>query len=91
MAATLKNINETILSGKFSSEELDSIIRSLKAARADLDRRNARTLSPGSVVSFSNKYGVKYQGTIESIKIKNAIVRTDSTLFRVPMSMLTAA
>jgi hypothetical protein len=41
-------------------------------------------------VSFvSNRNGQKYSGTVDSIKIKNAIVATPMGRYRVPCNMLT--
>jgi hypothetical protein len=73
----------------FTNKQLDEISDAVRYARASLGHHVARTLKPGVQVKFtSSKNGKVYQGTVDSIKIKNAIVTTSLGRYRVPMNML---
>lgn len=85
-------INTEILQGGFTNEQLNSITDAVRFARARLADQTKRTLRVGSQVKFtSNRNGSVYKGTLESIKIKNAIVATQMGRYKVPMNMLEAA
>jgi hypothetical protein len=87
----ITEINTAIMTGNFTSDQLASIGDAIRFARAQMTRQVARSLSPGDTVQFrSTKTGVVYKGTLESIKIKNAIVATTAGRYRVPMNMLEA-
>jgi hypothetical protein len=84
-------INTEILQGGFTNEQLNSITDAVRFARARLADQTKRTLRVGSQVKFtSNRNGSVYKGTLESIKIKNAIVATQMGRYKVPMNMLEA-
>lgn len=86
-----QEISRAIISGTFTNDELNSIVDALKFARAQMSRRQARVLRTGDTVKFtSNKNGMTYQGTIEKVKLKFALVRTPTTRFNVPLNMLEA-
>lgn len=86
----INDVNQAIMQGDFTNEQLDSILMAVKYRRGLITREVKRELIPGVTVSFvSNRNGQKYQGTVESIKIKNAIVRTGLGRYRVPCNMLT--
>ena len=86
-----QEISRAIISGNFTNDELNSIVDALKFARAQMSRRQARVLRTGDTVKFtSNKNGMTYQGTIEKVKLKFALVRTPTTRFNVPLNMLEA-
>ena len=75
----------------FTNQQLDEIADAVKYARASLGHYVAKTLRPGTQVKFtSSKNGKVYLGTVDSIKIKNAIVTTALGRYRVPMNMLEA-
>ena len=88
----IQDINSAIISGRFSNQDLSSIIDAVKFARAQLAQETKRSLSLGSQVKFtSNKTGVTMQGTVQKIAIKFVTVATPGQgLWRVPASMLTA-
>jgi hypothetical protein len=91
-AMNITEINTAIMTGNFTSDQLVSIGDAIRFAREKMTRQVARSLSPGATVQFrSNKNGVTYKGTLESIKIKNAIVATPTGRYRVPMNMLQLA
>jgi len=88
---SIQSINAEILAGGFTNEQLSSIGDAIKFARAQLARNVANTLKPGATVQFrSNRSGVVYRGTLERVKLKNAIVNTQQGRYNVPMSMLEA-
>jgi len=78
--------------GKFTNTELTSIIDAVKYARAQLTQKTKRSLVPGDTVKFtSNRNGMTYSGTVDKVKIKYILVRTNSGLFNVPANMLEVA
>ena len=92
---TIKEINQAIMYGSFTSEELNSIGEALKFNRAQLVRQVKRSVTIGSTVKFtSNRDGTTYVGTVEKIAIKYVTVRETNPksfargLWRVPASML---
>jgi hypothetical protein len=48
-----------------------------------------REIRPGLTVYFKDRSGSRIVGTVQSIKIKNAIVETANGRYRVPCNMLT--
>lgn len=87
---TVTNIVRAIKTGDFSNDELNRISEAVRFARAELVRENKRQLSQGTTVQFISG-GRVFHGTIECIKVKNAVVATSAGRYRVPMNMLTIA
>jgi hypothetical protein len=86
-----EQIKFEIMGGNFTNDQLNEIADAVKYARAKLTRVVARSLRPGDTVRFtSNRNGRIYQGTLTELKIKNAIVRTNMGIYKVPMNMLEA-
>ena len=85
---TIQSINAEILAGNFTNEQLNSIGDAIKFARAQLLRSVANTIKIGTSVRFSGRGGRVYQGVVEGVKIKNAVVNTQYGRYRVPMNML---
>lgn len=86
----ISQVNSAIMHGGFTNEQLDSVLSAVKFAREQIRREVRRELRIGCTVSFvSNRNGQKYSGTVDSIKIKNAIVTTPMGRYRVPCNMLT--
>lgn len=83
-------ITNAIISGNFSNDELNLVIEAVKFARGQNARKAARTLQIGDAVAFNGRAGY-VTGTLEKIKIKNAVVRTAMGRYNVPLSMLEAA
>ena len=79
----------SIMFGEFTNEELNQVVEALKFRRAELAKSAKRSLSIGSKVTFSGRGGKIYVGNVVGIKVKNVIVKTGSTSYRVPASMLT--
>jgi hypothetical protein len=87
----IKDVNSAIISGIYTNDDLNSIAEALKYARAQLSKQNRRALMPGDTVKFtSNRNGITYTGTVNRIKIKYVLVRTNAGMFNVPANMLEA-
>jgi small-conductance mechanosensitive channel len=87
---SIQTVNAEILLGKFSNDELSSIIDSVKYARSKLTRHTIRSLMVGDNVNFdSAKLGRNVTGVVTKIAIKYVTVRTATGLWRVPANMLT--
>jgi hypothetical protein len=88
----VQDIKSALISGTFTNDDLNAIADAIKFARSQLARKNARTFWNGDTVKFtSNRNGVTYTGTVEKIKLKYALVRTNNQRFNVPLSMLESA
>lgn len=85
----LRDVVMAINNTGFTNKQLDEISDAVKYARGQLGKRVGRSLTVGTMVKFtSNRNGRVYQGTLDALKIKNAIVTTPIGKFRVPMNML---
>ena len=90
--ATYLQVVQSIMFGNFDIAQLNSIIDAVKFARAQLTKENKRKFWPGDSVKFtSNRNGMTYTGTVNKVKIKYILVRTNAGLFNVPANMLEAA
>lgn len=89
--STVQEIKAHIISSNLSIDELNQVVEAVKYARTQLGRQVARTISIGSQVRFSGRDGRVFTGTVDGIKIKNAVVTTAQGRYRVPMSLLEAA
>jgi hypothetical protein len=88
----ITDINTRILEGGFTNDQLNSIIDTVKFARARVAEQNKRQLTIGSSVRFtSSKTGVTMRGTVNKIAIKYVTVATQQGLWRVPANMLEVA
>jgi hypothetical protein len=88
---TINEINQTIINGNLTYDQLNSIAMALKLARTNLLKDNKRKLSVGDYVKFSNGSSV-IEGKIQDMKVKNSFVATSSGIvYRVPTLMLEAA
>ena len=82
------DIHETIF--KMNADELESIMASVKLRRNQLHFASAHSLRVGQRVSFQGRGGITEKGTVEKIKIKYVLVRTDrGQRWNVPGSHLT--
>ena len=90
--STIQQINSAIMFGNLSNVELESVISAVKFARASLAKQNKRAFRLGDSVKFtSNRNGLTYVGTVNKVKIKFVLVKTNAGLFNVPANMLEAA
>lgn len=86
---TIQEINRAIIQGKFTNDELSSIIDAVKFNRSQLTRTVKRSLSLGDNVNFnSTKLGRNVTGVVTKIAIKYVTVRTSAGLWKVPANML---
>lgn len=86
---TVTEINRAIMFGNLTNTELSSVIDAVKWARAQMTKKNIRSISRGSTVKFtSNRNGQTYTGTVRKIAIKYVTVDTGQVLFKVPANML---
>ena len=82
------DIHEAIF--KMTGDELESIMASVKLRRNQLHFKSAHSLRVGQRVSFKGRGGITEKGTVEKIKIKYVLVRTDrDQRWNVPGSHLT--
>jgi hypothetical protein len=86
---TIQSITAEIVSGKFTNDELNSLIDSIKYARARLGKQAIRALSIGDTVNFNSvKQGRNVTGVVVKIAVKYVTVRSTTGLWRVPANML---
>ena len=75
---------------QMDSEDLNSIVTAIKLRRNQLHFRDAQSFKVGDRVSFNGRHGAVLKGTIEKVKIKYILVRTDAgQRWNVPGSHLT--
>ena len=73
-----------------NSDELNSVIDAVKLRRNQLHSFDAHSFKIGDRVSFQGRYGRTEKGTVDKVKIKYVLVRTDSGVrWNVPGSHLT--
>jgi len=86
----IKDINQTIMFGTWTNDELTSIIDAVKWNRAKLTQSTKWSLRVGDNVNFtSSKTGRNTTGVVMKIAIKYVTVKTMTGLWRVPANMLT--
>ncbi len=75
---------------QMDSEDLNSIVTAIKLRRNQLHFRDAQSFKIGDRVSFPGRHNAILKGTIEKVKIKYILVRTDAVhRLNVPGSHLT--
>jgi len=91
---SVENINQTIIRGDFTNEQLDSIVMAVKFARNTIAKRNKSSLWVGDTVKFtSSRRGELIMGTVQKINRKFIVVRENGNrnlTWRVPANMLEA-
>jgi len=86
---TIQEINRSIINGKFTNDELSSIIDAVKFNRSQLSKSVKRSLALGDNVNFNSvKLGKNVTGVVTKIAIKYVTVRTTNGLWKVPANML---
>ena len=89
---SLATITRDIINGDYSNDELNKIADAIRFARGQLTQKNRRSLVIGTRVKFTNsRTGVDVTGIVDKVAIKFITVRSATTLWKVPASMLTAA
>ena len=91
---TINDINQTIIRGDFTNEQLDSIVMAIKFARNTIAKQNKRSMWVGDSVKFtSSRNGEVVLGTVQKINRKFIVVRENGNrnlVWRVPANMLEA-
>ncbi len=87
---TVQEINQAIMFGDFTNEQLTSMIDAVKWKRVTLAKMTKASLALGDTVNFtSSKTGMNVTGFVTKIAIKYVTVKTLGGLWRVPANMLT--
>jgi len=85
----LRQLTTAIMWGNWTTEELNSMIESIKFARNQLARRNIGQIRVGDSVEFTSmKTGQTVRGIVTKIAVKYVTVKSPTGLWRVPASML---
>ena len=85
-------VNQQIMFGSFTNEQLNSIQAAIKFRRGQISKETKRSLMVGDAVKFTHpKTGRVHQGNVVKIAIKNIKVREGLTTWNVPANMLTVA
>jgi small-conductance mechanosensitive channel len=85
----IQEINETIMFGSYTNDELTSVINAVKFARSCLQKQTIRSLRVGDNVNFDSvKLGRNITGVVTKIAIKYVTVKTVQGLWKVPANML---
>ena len=91
----IQQVNQAIMFGNFTNEELNSIGDAIKFARTQIAKQNKREMTVGTIVKFTNsRTGLPITGTVEKVNRKFIIVRETGKAFgnwKVPANMLTVA
>ena len=88
MNKKLQKIIEDIF--KMESTDLNAVVDAIKMRRNRLHYQDAQSFRVGDRVSFQGRHNIVEKGTIEKIKIKYILVRTDrGQRWNVPGSHLT--
>ena len=88
----IQQINQAIMFGNFTNDELNSIGDAIKFSRSQIVNQNKREMRVGTLVKFtSSRTGMPVTGTVQKINRKFIIVRETNKLsnWRVPANMLT--
>ena len=73
-----------------NNDELNKVVEAVKLRRNQLHFQDAHNLKSNDRVSFTGRHGVTETGTVEKVKIKYVLVRTDrGQRWNVPGSHLT--
>ena len=86
---TISEINNEIMQGSFTNDQLSSILAAVKYRRAQINREVKRSITPGASVKFYHpKLGKDIFGTVDRIKQKYVLVQTVGGRYNVPAAML---
>jgi len=89
---TINEVNQAIMFGQFTNDELNTISNAIKFARHQLISENKRSLRIGQNVAFNSvKLGTRVTGDVTKIAQKYVTVRTNNGLWKVPANMLESA
>ena len=76
--------------GVLNNDELNKVVEAVKLRRNQLHFQDAHNLKFRDRVSFQGRHGITETGTVEKVKLKYVLVRTDrGQRWNVPGSHLT--
>jgi hypothetical protein len=87
---SIQQINENIMFGTWTDEQLNSMVMAIRYNRAQLVKKTKWTLSVGDTVKFVAR-GREVRGRVIKIMQKNIKVQEGLTVWKVPANMLEAA
>jgi hypothetical protein len=94
----IQQVNQAIMFGNFTNDELNSINDAIKFARASIANQNKRAMNVGTIVKFTNsRTGMIVTGTVKKVNRKYILVNEQKagslfgSTWRVPASMLEVA
>lgn len=83
-------IKSAIINGKFTNDDINTLVEAVKYARNQLGREVKRSIRVGARVEFTDRrIGYVHQGSVTKINIKYVVVNTAKGNYRVPANMLT--
>ena len=86
----IATLNSAIIRGKWTNEDIASMIEAVKFARSKLTKQTIRSITLQSNVEFTNsKTGRVMRGFVQKIAQKYVTVDTGAGVWRVPANMLT--
>lgn len=88
---SISEINQAIMFGSFTNDQLMSILQSVKYARGRLTKQTIYSTKLGDQVKFTGRSGRTEVGVVTKVAKKFITVRCGMTNWRVPASMLERA
>jgi hypothetical protein len=86
---SIDSVNQAIMYGNFSNEDLEAVSQAIRYRRAQLGREVKRSMAPGVAVKFYHpKQGRDITGTVNRIKQKYILVDTAQGRYNVPANLL---
>ena len=84
---TIQQVNEAIMFGDFTNEQLNAIAAAIKYRRNQIGRALRRSVVVGSRVRFVGR-GQYIMGDVTKIGTKNVYVKSGPNTWRVPSNIL---
>ena len=86
---SISEINQEIMHGSFTNDQLNAIASAIKFRRAQLTREVKRSMTLGASVKFYHpKLGRDVFGTVDRVKQKFILVQTLGGRYNVPAALL---
>ena len=86
---SISEINQEIMHGSFTNDQLNAIASAIKFRRAQLTREVKRSMTLGASVKFYHpKLGRDVFGTVDRVKQKYILVQTLGGRYNVPAALL---
>lgn len=88
---SISEINQAIMFGSFTNDQLLSILQAVKYARGRLTKQTIYSTKLGDQVKFAGRSGRTEVGVVTKVAKKFITVRCGMTSWRVPASILQRA